>query len=167
MILNEDFDFAKAPEEHRRAFAARFGTHRVRLSAGTRLYKWTAFALIGPHGVTPWWNHLHATEVKLSDGSMFTVSGLNTTRERAGRVGVADRDFGRARSAVDKHWNNAMTDLLKVSLEQDVYGFFGQNAGMPVDSGMDGVAPEKLMWIGGHYQLYVPNLTPLHVSQLH
>lgn len=163
MIHNSDYDFATAPDQVKLAFTSRFGVHRVLLDAATRLYKFTEHPLSGPRGVTPWWHFLDACTVKLETGAPFQVPGYDTARQRAARIGVPDRDFGRARSAVSREWNR-MTRLVKIRLNQKTYAFFGQNAGMPLDG--EAPDPHAVKLIGGNYQLFVPNLNASHVRQI-
>ncbi|ANM29237.1 hypothetical protein ABI59_06010 [Acidobacteria bacterium Mor1] len=161
MALNENYSFTgEAPADHQSAFTTQFGVHRVLLRPGTRLYKFTEYPLVGSRGITPWWNYHDSTTIQLTDGRPFQVEGFDVAQQRARRLGVSDQAYGRVRSAVTREWN-AMTGFLLVSVTTAAYGFFGQNQGMPVDESTQGVK-----FIGGHYQLYLPNLEPRHLRKV-
>ena len=160
-MLNHDYVFeTMAPEDTRRAFTVAFGVHRVLLDARTRLYKLTSHPMVGSRGVTPWWHFLDTTTVRLGNGAPFQADGFAVARERAARLGVSNRDFGRARAAVSLPWNE-MKNVLAVALNQPTYAFFGRNSGMPVD--VDAADASSVMFIGGAFQLFIPDLKQHHV----
>jgi hypothetical protein len=156
MPLNDKYDFAKqTPAGHQAAFTKRFGVHRALLKPGTELYKRTEYNLVHRGEITPWWNFLHATTVTLSDGRPFSVSGFDVAQARARLLGVSDKAFAQARSAVTQQWNQ-LTNVLRTRLLVEAYGWFGQNSGMPLDETAPN--PRQVMLIGGAYQIYIPNL---------
>jgi hypothetical protein len=164
MPHNETFDFEKeAPTTHRSAFTRRFGVHRVLIKAGTELYKLTEFGLIVNGRISPWWNIVEPTNVQLADGRCFLVPGWESSRSAAKSLGVSDEQFGRARSAVTRQWN-AMSAVLRVRLNVEAYGWFGRNSGMPLDA--EAAEPNKVVLIGGAYQIYVPCLTAPMLTRL-
>ena len=58
-----------------------------------------------------------------------------------------------------------MTDLLVVSLVEDVWGFAGQASGQP-EFKEELADLRNVLLIGGAWQIWIPNLTPRHVSAL-
>src|SRR5437870_13610197 len=69
LILNENFEFAKADGDTKRAFN---GTPiKMRLDARTELYKWTDEPLIRDRGISPWWCFVEDTRLpngKVAEG---------------------------------------------------------------------------------------------------
>ncbi len=91
----------------------------------------------------------------------------------SGAVGTP-QDFARARSAVTLQWNG-MNSILYAKLKVPVWGFVGKTRGQPVfydrkkpsyDPGnlRDDPNNPKVFFIGGNYQLCIPNLTPSHIE---
>lgn len=150
-MLNQDIDLATQPALVRHAF---LGTpRRTLLVAGHKLFKFSHDPLFKPDGgVSPWWSSVEPLE----DGD----PGLEQTLARAARLGVPAADFARARSAVTRQWNK-MSGLLLVRLLTPVFGLAGRCASQRYDEGSEFA---NVMWIGGAWQLYIPNLTPREVA---
>ena len=162
MTLNDTFDFAKdALREHQDAFVGSFGVHKVLVPGGTVLYKLTQYDLVYKGQITPWWNYFHPTRVRLENGQAFFEGGWTEAQVRAQRLGATAEEYGRVRSAVTHEWNT-MTNFLKARLNRDVYGWFGQNMGMPTHQNS-----RKVLFIGGAYQLYIPNLATGMMTEMH
>jgi len=126
------------------------------LSPQTMLYKFSGNSLVSPNGtVSPWWSAVEPIE----SGD----TGLEGLLEYAARLNVAPNDYARARSAVTKQWNS-LAGLLIVRLTVPVFAFVGQCSAQPVDNEVS--APRKVLYIGGAWQLYIPNLNRDHVLQV-
>jgi hypothetical protein len=157
MALNDSHSWdTDTPQDHKDAFMKSFGVHRILVPAGTEFYKLTQYPLVNPKNgsITPWWNYLHVTQVKLDDGRVITVPGFTDMQGTAARLNVTGEQFVRARSAVTKQWNK-MDGLLQVRLNLDAWGYFGRNAAMPLDNDLG----KKVVFIGGAYQVYIPKLS--------
>ena len=122
---------------------------QVLLSAGTELYKYTSYPLVGSDGrVTPWW--------MVSRPTWPDDPGLDGHVERAGRLGADPSSLARAGAAVTKQWNG-MGGLLRVKLLVPVYAWKGRARWQDVDASAPD--PGKVVYIGGRVQVFVPGLT--------
>lgn len=152
-FLNEDLAIDSIPPDHRAAFIGGRATRRL-VPVGTKLYKFTAGPLVGPVGrVSPWWSSVDPLEAG--------DPGLAGTLERARRLAARPDDYARARAAVTRQWN-ALDGLLEVLLLESVYGFAGRCSAQRVDA----TAAPNVVYIGGAYQLYIPNLTARQVMPI-
>lgn len=141
------------------AFTARFGRHPVALRGGTQLYKYS-----GPypyndttHAWSAWWNARSGTQHVLEDGRKVSWTGLSSHLTKAMKGGFSDVREARVRSAVKTNWNS-MNNLFIATLEVDVaWAWLGQCKGQRTSDSED---PEhqKLYFIGGSYQYYIPAL---------
>ncbi|MCU0227637.1 MAG: hypothetical protein MUF01_08345 [Bryobacterales bacterium] len=138
------------------AFKAGSPVFKVRLAAGGKLFKWTQYQLVGPRGITPWWSLLNDTT--LPNGTV--VPGFAAIQQRIGGGFENARDYARARNAVTLQWNQ-LTKPLVVALSQDVFAFVGITAHQRRDQDDD-----KIFFIGGDYQVWLPGLTVHHVRQV-
>jgi hypothetical protein len=151
-ILNEQLTFESAASDVRRAFLGQRAERRL-LFGGFQLYKFTQYALFKPDGsVTPWWSSV----APLAVGD----PGLEGTLERAQKIGANVQQFVRARTAVTNQWN-ALSGTLRARLVLPVYGFAGRCAGQPFDQDL---ALANVIYIGGAWQLWIPNLTRKEVN---
>lgn len=151
-MLNAGMKWETLPDDVKRAFIGQQAELREFL-AGTQFYKFTDRPLLGSGSyVTPWWSGVDPLD--------SSDPGLNGVHARAQDLGVDPAKFARARSAVTLQWNS-MTGLLVVQLIQPVCGFVGRCSHQRMDAG-----DPKVVFIGGGWQVYVPNLTPNHVLQV-
>lgn len=154
--LNETKDFTTlANLDVRKAFLAGPESKEL-LRAHTKLYKWTQHPLIGPHGITAWWSLVDS--LKLKTGT--TVPGLESLHEWGSNLGVHEREYARVRSAVTQQWNT-MSKPLFIELTQPVWAWIGKVSGQKKDKN-----DPKVFFIGGNYQVWLPNLTAQHVKQI-
>ena len=136
---------------------------RVLLPAGSVLWKCTDYGLVNPRNgsISEWW---------AADGS------LNTILQRCQNLGVSLRTFARTRFAVIWEWENGMQYLLRARLQQPVYGFAGQVAGVtghyPSDWNSKRLPPavesrlrENIAFIGGEEQYCIPSLSFQHIAE--
>lgn len=146
--------FAELPDAAQRAFSSCHAEPR-QFPAGAKFYKFTQHSLTGSSGgVSPWWSGVEP----LGPGD----PGLAGTLERAERLGVAPKDFVRAQSAVTNQWNS-MDGLLVIRLRRPVAGFVGRCAHQPMDQDP---AMRNVLWIGGAWQAYLPDLSRGDVEAL-
>ncbi|MCC6493705.1 MAG: hypothetical protein IT424_11880 [Pirellulales bacterium] len=139
--------FDALPDADQRAFIARRATAR-QFPAGTLLYKFTQYGLVGPGGrITPWWSGVEP----LAPGD----PGLAGALDRAARLGHAAKDYARARSAVTNQWNS-MEGLLVIRLVRPASGYVGRCAHQPLD---ENPQLANVVWIGGAWQAYLPGLS--------
>jgi len=153
-ILNQGMAFAAAPHEVRRTFVGERAESRL-LPSGFELYKFTQYPLFAASGtVTPWWSSV----VPLSGED----PGLIKTLERAKTLETSPDQFARARTAVTRQWNR-MDGLLRVRLVMPVYAFAGRCSGQLVDQ-----SPKlaNVVFIGGAWQLWIPNLSRREVTEV-
>jgi hypothetical protein len=151
-MLNSSMAFSNLPASVQAAFIGRSAEKRV-LSAGTKLYKFTSHPLLGGPGVTPWWSFV--------DSVAPPGERLEDMLKRATNLGVDLSRFTRARSAVTMQWNS-MSGLLIARLTQPVYGFVGRCAAQPMDEAFG----PSVVWIGGAWQAYIPNLTSAEIERV-
>jgi hypothetical protein len=154
-VLNEGFVWESAPESDRKAFLGGRAEKRL-LPSGTRLYKYTQYAMVHPTRgtVTPWWSSikpLHPSD-----------PGYEKNEQYAQNLNVSGKDYTRARWAVTKQWNS-LEKVLHAELLLPVYGFAGRVSAQPLDQ--DDKA-RKVLLIGGAWQLWIPNLTAAHIHQI-
>ncbi len=160
MILNENLDAGQIDSQFP-AVPPTFRGGRMQkrlLVPGHRLYKFTRSpaSMLVRTGITPWW----ASEEPLAPGD----PGFRGTLARSAVLGTEMNQMARARSAVTREsapYANTMAALLKAELIAPVYGFVGQNSGQRVDEKID----EKVVFIGGAWQVWIPNLTARHIAQ--
>ena len=159
MVLNETFRFEAAAPTVKRAFLRT--PEKIQLRARAQLYKWTNRPLLGPTGITPWWSFVEST--RLPSGAL--AEGFRVAEERAARLGKPHREFARARAAISDQFDNSMSDLLVVTLNEPVWGFAGQASGQP-EFRDDQADLRHVILIGGAWQVWIPNLTSRHVTAL-
>lgn len=153
-VLNESISFVTAPADVQQTFHGRTAI-RQHVPAGQVLYKFTQFPLVSDKGlITPFWSW--ATPTNAED------PGLEKLIERAGNLGVPAADFARARSAVVQQWNE-MSGLLRVRLLVPVCGLYGRCGTQRVDQRSEF---DKVVFIGGAWQLWIPNLTRREVVEV-
>jgi hypothetical protein len=151
MILNDTIRFEMAPQKVRKAFRRQQATKKL-LHSCRQLYKFTGYPLFRPDGsVTPFWFSV----IPITPGD----TGLAGLQERSVVLTSEESTTARARGAVTRQWN-PMTGLLRARLVAPVYGFIGQCSGQPIDE-----APSNVFFIGGAWQLWIPNLTAQTITQ--
>jgi len=152
-MLNQDLKFEDAPSHVQAAFLGK-QAEKLLLSPGHQLYKFTEHPLGDKQRISPWWSSV----LPIAPGD----TGLESLLKRASTLSVSPNDFARARNAVTKQWNS-MNGLLLVRLNAPAYAFIGRVAHQKVDN--DGRF-QNVDFIGGAYQLWIPNLQSQHLVQL-
>lgn len=139
----------------KRAFHGRGPECVMWLLPGTKLYKWSS-SIMGKQGVSPWWLFLEARI--LPNG--LRCDGWKEKQEYARRLSVHERDYHRVRAGVTKQWN-VMRDLIAIRLEKPAWAYVGKAAGQLQDDTVPNV-----YLIAGDYQLWIPGLQPLDITQI-
>lgn len=151
-MLNQDIDFMTLDADARNAFLG--VPEKKLLAAGTQLYKFTEHSLYKADGtVTPWWSTVEPIDP--------TDTGLAVLLERSAALGVSPNEFARARSAVTQQWNS-MTGLIIARLNVPAYGMAGRCSSQLYDNSP---AFQNVRFIGGAWQVYIPNLTRDEVAE--
>lgn len=160
--LNQALRFDQLTPTQQKSFNTRPTPVLIRLEKGTHLYKWTEYPIIGKHGyATEYWSPWKPMVV----GDMH-VPGFAELRERCRNLGGSvgrPQQFMRVRSAVTAEWN-AMSSLTKAELALPVWGFLGTCAAQPVTQAEE--AERRVLFIGGNYQLVIPNMQAKHIFKL-
>jgi hypothetical protein len=152
ITLNAQLEFASIPAAHQDAFIGR-SAHKVCFLPGMEFYKFSDRAPFGPNGfASPWWFGVKP----LVPGDL----GLDELIRRASRLKIEAQDFARARAAVTREWNT-MNGVIVIRLLHPAFGLVGRcrHQQYSLDPQLSNVA-----WIGGAWQVYLPNLTCENVS---
>ena len=151
-MLNNNINIQSIPEDHRKAFRNK-NANPVTLKSNHLLFKFTGNQLFRSDGsVTEWW---------FSVDPLGNAPGFTKTYERGGSN---LKEFIRARAAVSKHWGNSLRDLKVIKLKCPVKGLLGQCSGQPFDENEPGY--KNVTFIGGEWQVYIPNLTRIEVEEI-
>jgi hypothetical protein len=122
------------------------------LGINHKLYKFTSHPLFGPGGkVTPFWSSVEP----IAPGD----PGWEEGQRRAAHIDASQVDTARARAAVTRQWNS-MQGQIRARLCTPVYAFVGQCSGQRIDAESDA----NVFFIGGAWQLWIPNLTSKHIA---
>lgn len=159
MILNEELRFADVESSVTRAFLR--AHDKILLLPAVELYKWTSHPLLNGSRITPWWSFVQTTRLP----SGMVAEGCRASEERAARLGKSHREFSRARAAVSDQFRNSMKNLLVININVQIWGFAGLASGQR-EFADDQPDLKHVYLIGGAHQVWVPNLTPRHVTAL-
>ena len=160
--LNQTLRFDKLTLTQQQSFNSRPTPVLVRLPGGTHLYKWTQYPLINNRGfASEYWSSWQPMTVEA-----MRIPGFSELRKRYrnrdGEVG-RPQEFMRARNAVTDYWNN-MESITKAELRLPVWGFIGVCAPQPVSKSEE--QSRRVLFIGGEYQLVLPNMQAQHIFKL-
>lgn len=164
--LNAGLSFLNLTEEQQGSFLPSPVPVLHRFEAKSCVYKWTGFDLVNPTkgSISEYW--CPWSSFKIGD---TVVPGFKELRmryqNRGGSVG-RPQEFARARNAVTEQWNE-MTSITKAEFKEPVWGFVGRIA--PQRKYEDRKHPDILrnvIFIGGDFQLCIPNLTATHIRKL-
>ena len=125
------------------------------LQPGTKLFKW-AKAITTRRGISPWWMFIEPRQL----GTGSRVPGIRDLQTYAARLRVHDRDYTRVRLAVTEEWNR-MSRAMAIELLKPAWGYIGKAAGQRKN-----LADPDVLFIGGEYQVWVPNLTANDFRQI-
>lgn len=174
--LNEDLVFIREPSYVQAAFTGG-AARRMLLPACIELYKFTAYDVIPNRAgadYSPWW-----AAVEPLPGT--SDPGFDGHIAAARAAGVPMVEYVRETFAVMLGWNAlgvpqlGMARAVRIALAEPTYGFGGicqrMHETVPagrvkgsLSSSESPLAPPKFM--GGAYQLYIPNLKARHVRPL-
>lgn len=150
-MLNHDLSLITQPAAVQRAFAG--NVRRQLLYSGHELYKYTEYSVFKPDGsVSPWWSSVEPIDAD--------DPGFSQSMERSSRLGVTPARFARVRTAVTEQWNR-MSNLTRIRLKVPTYALVGRCAHQPIDNDP---SYSNVVFIGGGWQIYLPNLTAGHIS---
>jgi hypothetical protein len=175
-ILNELLVFVHEPADVQGAFVGK-AAHRTLLPAGLELYKFTGYDVVPNRAgayYSPWW-----AAVQPLAGS--SDPGLDGHVAAARAAGLPMLTYARETFAVMLGWNalgvlqSGLAKVVRIRLTQSVYGFGGLCQRM-----RETVPPQRIVgqlnvhqsplkpptFMGGAYQLYIPNLTAAHVQAI-
>ena len=173
-VLNETLVFIHQPAGVQAAFVGK-SARRTLLLAGMELYKFTGYDVVPTRAgsnYSPWW----AAIQPLPDTE---DPGLDGHIAAAQAAGVSMMEYARETFAVMLGWNSlsipqlGMARVVRIRLTQPVYAFGGLCQRM-----RETVNPKRVIgkvnprksplnpptFMGGAYQLYIPNLTAAHVQ---
>jgi hypothetical protein len=159
MVLNEELRFVDLDPTVKRAF--RGVPDKIALAPTVQLHKWSSHPLFNGSRITPWWSFVQTTRLP----SGMVAEGFRASEKRAARLGKSHRDLARARVAVSGQFRNTMSNPLTIQLNQQVWGFAGQASGQR-EFADDEKDFKDVYLIGGAHQVWVPNLTPRHVTAI-
>jgi hypothetical protein len=148
--LNAKLEFSTLPPQTQNAFLGRSAS-KICFLPGVEFYKFTQFGPFGPNGhASPWWFGVKP----LGPGD----PGLEGILRCAEELRVNPQDFARARAAVTKEWNS-MSGLLVIRLLRSAWGLVGRCSSQPMHLTHGRPELRNVAWIGGAWQVYVPNLS--------
>lgn len=172
-VLNETLVFAHEPAGVQAAVVGK-SARRTLLMSGMELYKFTGYDVVpnrAGSNYSPWW----AAIVPLPG---TPDPGLDGHVAAAQAAGLSMLEYARETFAVMLGWNSlgipqsGLAKVVRIRLTQPVYGFGGLCQRM-----RETINPKRVIgkvnprqspmnpptFMGGAYQLYIPNLTAAHV----
>ncbi len=164
--LNRGLGFLSLSKEQQDTFHPSPLPVLTRIEAGECVYKWTAYPLQDPKTgkITEYWSPWK----RLQLGTM-EIPGFKELRIRYRNVGAGagrPQEFARARNAVTEQWN-PMSSLLKAEFLKPVWGFAGRTSGQrKFDDPAHPQEQANVFFIGGDFQLCIPNLTSDWIKKL-
>jgi len=151
-ILNQDLQFEKFDSSVRAGFSGGMATKRL-VGAGTKLFRFS-----GHSNMSAWW----------TDANELPALLIGAKGEKKNLA-----QYVRERSAVLRLWNPDIYNLIVAVITQSVYSFQGkiapQNEAAKYKDSKDLANYKKkftkyVYFKGGGGQIYIPNLTPQHIS---
>jgi hypothetical protein len=159
--LNQSLRFDQLSIDQQHSFTQHPQPILVRMDKGFEVYKWTQYPFVSSRGtITEYWSPWEA--MRFNDQH---VPGFVELRKRyANRPGEVGRpqEFMRARSAVTNEWND-MSSLTKAQLLEPVWGFLGLCRHQRVSNAAN---MDHVFFIGGNFQLVIPNLSLMAIKKL-
>ena len=168
--LNQSLTFPSLKPAFQHSFTERPQTIHMRFPPGFQVYKWTEYPFLrNGGGVTEFW----CPWQRMMLGNI-EVPGFKELRMRYRNIGGSvgrPQEFARVRNAVTNEWN-AMSSLTKAELRLPVWGFIGVCSNQLVSTAQEKERPSgapptaKVVFLGGDYQLLLPNMTAEHIFKL-
>jgi hypothetical protein len=164
--LNRGLSFQSLTQEQRDSFSPSPLPVLVRFETGDCVYKWTSYSLVNPKNgrITEYWCPWKSFKIGSAE-----IPGFKELRMRYRNVGGSvgrPQEFARSRNAVTEQWNE-MDSLLKAEFRKPVWGFAGRTSGQRKFNDPDHPAEQfNVVFIGGDFQLCIPNLTPDWIQKL-
>ena len=164
--LNSGLGFLSLTKSQQESFRPTPIPVLTRLETGACVYKWTSYPLINPTSgrISEYWSAWDSIKA----GSQ-TIPGFKELRSRYGNAGGSvgrPQEFARSRNAVTEQWN-PMDSLLKAQFLKPVWGFAGVTAAQrKFNDPAHPTEQDNVFFIGGDYQLVIPNLTEEWIKKL-
>jgi len=164
--LNAGLSFQALSQSQQDSFRPSPTPLLVKLEAGQCVYKWTQYTqLVSPKGsITEYWFPWDNIDI----GSQHIPGFVELRTRHANRDGSVGRpqQFARALGAVTEQWND-MSSLIKAQFLKRVWGFVGITSGQrKFNDPKHPKEQDNIFWIGGAYQLVIPNLTTEWIKKL-
>lgn len=165
--LNSGLSFSALTKEQQGSFYPSPVPVLVRFERGDCVYKWTSYtALVNPKNgsITEYWSPWES--FMIGDRK---VDGFKEFRMRHSNLGGAvgrPQQAARALAAVTEQWNG-MRSIIKAQFKKPVWGFAGKARYQRKFN--DSAHPDEqdnVFFIGGAYQVVIPNLTPEWIEKL-
>lgn len=164
--LNRGLGFLSLTKSQQESFRPAPVPVLARLETGDCVYKWTSYPLVNPKTgrITEYWSPWNSIKIGSS-----VIPGFKELRTRYGNDGGGvgrPQEFARSRNAVTEQWN-PMDSLLKAQFVKPVWGFAGVTAAQRKFNDPDHpTEQDNVFFIGGDYQLVIPNLTTDWIKKL-
>jgi hypothetical protein len=164
--LNRGLSFLGLTKDQQDSFSPSSVPVLVRFETGECVYKWTSYSLVNPNNnkITEYWCPWKSLKIGPTE-----IPGFKELRMRYRNVGGSvgrPQEFARARNAVTEQWNG-MDSLMKAEFKKPVWGFAGKISGQRKFRDPEHPAEQcNVFFIGGDFQLCIPNLTVAWIRQL-
>jgi len=164
--LNRGLSFSALTKEQQVSFHPSPVPVLIKFEAGNCVYKWSDYGtLVNPKGKISeyWfsWKSLKVVDREIDGFKEFRMRHHN----RGGGVG-RPQQAARALGAVTEQWNG-MNAILKAQFLRPVWGFVGRIAAQrKLDDPKHPGEQENVYFIGGAYQVVIPNLTMEFIKKL-
>ena len=134
-------------------FRGKTAKARQLLPVDTILWKCSDYGISPSHAITEWW---------------VIGDHLDVVKQRCARLRTSVQRYCRTRYAVIWEWKSGMSQIVTARLLQGVYAFAGETAAVGTQYSVEGADTKlkNIALIGGDPQLYIPNLTTQHISEI-
>ena len=165
--LNHGLGFGALKKELQESFSPFPIPVLVKFEAWDCVYKWSEYGtLMNPEKGTIseyWfpWNSFNVGDRRVEGFKEFRIRHSNRDGS-VGRPRLAAQSLG----AVTEQWND-MSSILKATFLKPVWGFVGKTAGQrKFDDSRHPREQNSVYFIGGAFQVVIPNLTPDWIKKL-
>ena len=164
--LNHGLSFQALTETQQKSFRPTPIPVLVRMEAGDCVYKWTQYsALVNPRGaISEYW--FPWEELRVGSQQIPGFKELRTRHRNVGGGVGRPQQFARVLGAVTEQWND-MSAIVKAQFLKPVWCYVGQTSGQrKFNDPKHPCEQDNIFWIGGAYQLVIPNLTTDWIKKL-
>ena len=148
-MLNENLYFNQIPAHAQMAFKGQTAEKRL-FPAGSEFYRWGKINTSSSQPLSPWWS---STNPLTNDDP-----GLAGNQEYAAKLGITLSEYERSRKAISFGWNN-LDNSIRINLLEPACGFVGKCSHQLWSAEAEDKHLNNVNFIGGGYQVYLPNLT--------